>query len=133
MIYKFQNFTLNTITEVLESDNEVIKLINQDLILLIFFLENPGRIFSKQEIISKAWQGRHVTQNSVDQSVSKLRKILSQYQSRECIKTVYARGFIFDVKVNRTEDLLQKSVVKSHKLLVVLMVFVSISFLYSLP
>ena len=134
MIYQFQNFTLNTTTEVLKSNNEIIKLINQDLKLLIFFVENPEKTFSKQEIISQAWQGRQVTKNSVDQSVSKLRKILSHYQSHECIKTVYAKGFNFDAKVKQTEQTSQNIAIKDYKLLVILtfLVFMALFFFYQI-
>ena len=127
MIYQFHNFILNTKTEVLESNNEVIKLINQDFKLLTFFVENPGKIFSKKEIISQAWKGRQVTKNSVDQSVSKLRKILSQYQSHECIKTVYARGFNFDVIVKRVDQPLPKKIMKHYKSMLVLMLTVALA------
>jgi len=115
MIYQFYNFTLNTKTEVLKADDKVIKLTNQDLKLLIFFVENPKKTFSKQKLISQAWQGRQVTKNSVDQSVSKLRKVLGQYQNSACIKTVYAKGFNFDVEVKQLDSTETKKTTKHYR------------------
>lgn len=133
MIYQFTKFTLDTSTEVLKVNDKVIKLSNQDLKLLIFFVENTGKTFSKTEIISQAWQGRQVTKNSVDQSVSKIRKIFSQHKSQDCIKTVYAKGFIFDALVKQDDQVKQKlknNKSKYIKWFISLLVIVSISFYF---
>jgi len=130
MIYQFYNFTLNTQTEILKSDGHVIKLTNQDLKLLIFFVENHKKTFSKEALISQAWQGRRVTKNSVDQSVSKLRKILSQYQSKTCIKTVYAKGFNFDVDVIPLDSTSTGKTTKYYRSLAFLTFFVSLALIF---
>ena len=64
--------------------------------LLSFFLENPGRVFSRDEILKGAWQ-RNITAGSrtVDVHVRRLRQILEPYRCDDMIQTVRSFGYRF--------------------------------------
>ena len=95
MIYKFLDFTLNTDIKELSHNGEVIKLTKQSYELLLLFVSNTNRIFSKDDIVDLVWKGRHVTENTIDQSISKLRRILNSVKSETYIQTAYGKGFRF--------------------------------------
>ena len=95
MKYAFSQFILNTETKELYAGdtNIVITKLHYDLLLL--FVKNPAKVFSKNELIDEVWNGRYVTENSIDQSVSKLRKLLNSVKNQTYIKTAYGKGFMF--------------------------------------
>lgn len=64
--------------------------------LLSFFLENPGRVFSRDEILKGAWH-RNITAGSrtVDVHVRRLRQILEPYNCDDMIQTVRSFGYRF--------------------------------------
>lgn len=99
MIYSFFNFKLNTDNKELTIDQEIVPLTKQNFELLHLFVKNVGKVFSKEDLIETLWQGRYVTENTIDQSVSKLRKLLNSAKAETYIKTAYGKGFYFVPKV----------------------------------
>lgn len=103
MIYSFSNYKLDTDKHELSMASSVIVLTRQNYDLLLLFVENPNKVFSKDELIEKIWQGRFVTDNSIDQSISKLRKALEGIKSSKPIKTVYGKGYMFTAEVSQAD------------------------------
>jgi len=103
MKYTFLKFTLDSDTKELYANNQPITITKGQYDLLLFLLKNPGKMFSKDEIFDNVWQGRQVTENSIDQIISKLRKVLSTVDKNTCIKTVYGKGLMFASDVNVLE------------------------------
>lgn len=66
--------------------------------LLRRFLEQPGRLISRDELISELWAGRVVTDDSLVQCVGELRAALDDRLHR-VIRTVPRRGYRLDVAV----------------------------------
>lgn len=63
--------------------------------LLQLFLENPGRVFSRQELIAKVWpEGVIVLDRSVDVNITRLRKKLGSYAAH--IVTRSGFGYLFE-------------------------------------
>ncbi len=102
MKYRFSVFVLNTESKEVTAEDRVLKLSRQGYEMLLLLLENPGRVFSKKELIEEVWKGRYVTTNSVDQCISKLRKTLQDVQPGNHIKTVYGKGFKLIPEVEKT-------------------------------
>ncbi len=103
MLYLFSQFKLDTDAVELSHNGQLIPLTKQNFELLAFFLENPNHVYSKDEIINTLWKGSIVNENTVDKSISKLRKILKTYQKEEFIKTIYGKGFKFFYEVKKQE------------------------------
>ncbi len=95
MKYKFSHFILTTDSKELSINGAPIDITKQLYDLLLLFVENPKTVFSKDDLINKVWKGRYVTENTIDQSVSKLRKLLNTTKKDQFIKTVYGKGFQF--------------------------------------
>lgn len=76
-----------------------ILLSKTELQLLIYFLENPGHILSKENILDKVWgmEGQFVDDNTVTVNVSRLKNKLGT----ECIANVRGLGYVWTEKVNR--------------------------------
>jgi DNA-binding winged helix-turn-helix (wHTH) protein len=77
------------------------KLTPQDRKLLYFFIENPCRILSKDELISALWSdeeifGKGVEDMRLHQAVSHLRRIFDPGEDAPCyIQTVRGIGYRF--------------------------------------
>ncbi len=103
MIYTFKKFSLDSQSRELSYRQELLPLTKQLFDLLFLFVSNPQKVFSKDDIIDQVWEGKYVTENSIDKSVSKLRKILSRHSQDTYIKTAYGEGFIFVAEVIKQE------------------------------
>ncbi len=99
MKYYFSDFVLDTDKNELHRGNQVILLTKQNYQLLLYFLQNSEKIHSKDALVSHVWQGRIVSDNTIDQSISKLRKTLNTHQVDDYFETVYGQGVKFMVPV----------------------------------
>jgi DNA-binding winged helix-turn-helix (wHTH) protein/predicted negative regulator of RcsB-dependent stress response len=118
MIYNFSLFSLNTDAKELTANGKPIPLTKQGYELLLLFVQNTERVFSKNEIIDEVWKGRYVTENTIDQSISKLRKVLNSVAKDTYIKTGYGKGFKFEPTVKALDAQLpdKRKAHKSYKL-----------------
>jgi two-component system phosphate regulon response regulator PhoB len=66
--------------------------------LLSFFMRNPERVFSREQILDNVW-GRNVyiEERTVDVHVQRLRKALAQSGADQYIQTVRGAGYRFSV------------------------------------
>ena len=104
MKYRFSTFSLDTESKEINTNNVVLTLPKQAFEMLLLLVENPGRVFSKEELVGEIWKGRHVTSNSVDQCISKLRKTLADAEPGNYIETVYGKGLKFIPTVIREDE-----------------------------
>ncbi|MBC77758.1 MAG: hypothetical protein CME64_17265 [Halobacteriovoraceae bacterium] len=89
-------FNLESGTVFLEEEGELneVPLSPIEFKLMIFFAKNEGRAFTREQLLDKVWgETLHVSERTVDQHVSKLRKkIKSQFYE---IRTSRALGYRF--------------------------------------
>ena len=65
--------------------------------LLRFFLEHPGRVFSREQLIGGVWgHGVYVEPRTVDVHIRRLRAALNAAGSGDPIRTVRAAGYALD-------------------------------------
>lgn len=65
---------------------------------LKYFVENPGRLISKQELMGAVWPDAFVTDDSLVQCTVELRRALQDAEQR-LLKTVPRRGYLFTSEV----------------------------------
>lgn len=67
--------------------------------LLRHFMENPGRVFSRQQILDAVW-GRdiHVEERTVDVHIGRLRKALRAAAGTDPIRTVRGAGYALEIE-----------------------------------
>ena len=76
-----------------------VKLGPTEFRLLEFFLNSPGRVFSREQLLDGVW-GRdiYVDERTVDVHVGRLRKVLNRGRERDPIRTVRGTGYSLDDK-----------------------------------
>ncbi len=95
MKYYFSDFVLDTEIKELHHLDQPVILTKQSYTLLNYLLENNHKIHTKDELVTQVWQGRIVSDNTIDQSVSKLRKVLNDHQAGQYIEAIYGQGIKF--------------------------------------
>ena len=70
--------------------------------LLEHLMQNPGRVFSRAQLLDRVW-GRdiYVDERTVDVHVGRLRKSLSRGRENDPIRTVRGMGYAFDERFGR--------------------------------
>ena len=65
--------------------------------LLEFFLEHPGRVFSREQLLDSVW-GRdiYIDERTVDVHIGRLRKLLNPNGEQDPIRTVRGAGYALD-------------------------------------
>lgn len=79
-------------------DSRPVRLGPTEFRLLRVFLEKPGRVFSREQLLDKAW-GRdiYVELRTVDVHIRRLRKTLNEGGAPDLIRTVRSAGYALDV------------------------------------
>ncbi|MCO5132117.1 MAG: phosphate regulon transcriptional regulator PhoB [Xanthobacteraceae bacterium] len=65
--------------------------------LLEFFLEHPGRVFSREQLLDSVW-GRdiYIDERTVDVHIGRLRKLINPDAAEDPIRTVRGAGYALD-------------------------------------
>lgn len=65
--------------------------------LLEFLMQNPGRVYSREQLLDGVW-GRdvYIDERTVDVHVGRLRKVLNRPRKPDPIRTVRGAGYAFD-------------------------------------
>ncbi len=106
MHYFFLGFHLDSDKKALSFQSNSINLTKQNFQLLYYFVQNPNKVLNKDQLIEHVWNGRVVADNSVDQSIYKLKKILTSVHNDSYFETVYGLGvrFIPEVEHKNTAE-----------------------------
>ncbi|MEP7310856.1 MAG: winged helix-turn-helix domain-containing protein [Acidobacteriota bacterium] len=102
-ILAFGPFQFDTRTKRLSRDSEPVVLSARQIELLHLFLLKAGQVLSKDTLIEAAWQDVAVTDNSVEQAISGLRRALTVAAGQRYIETLARRGYRFAAEVTRVE------------------------------
>jgi len=94
-ILQFNGIDLDTVRKRLIINEERIKLTRKEYEILKTLLENPGRVFSREDLLSRIWgQDIIVTERTVDVNIARLRTKLGQFGS--CLKNKTGYGYFFE-------------------------------------
>ncbi len=96
--YNFGNFRLDTVSHRLLKDGTEVPLTNKEFCLLEFFLQHPGRAFTRDSIMNAVWGNTvMVTARSVDRCVTTLRSKIEPDPHRPTfIHTIREIGYRFE-------------------------------------
>ncbi len=78
-------------------DCKSIKLNQKEFDLLKLFLENPGKVFSRDQLLDKIWGNVNVEPRTVDVHIRRLRKNININGSKDLIRTVRSSGYSLDI------------------------------------
>lgn len=98
--YEFGNFKLDTSSETLWRDGELVSLSPKAMGLLRLLIEREGGIVAKQEIFDRVWAGTFVEEGVLTQNIYTLRSTLGQDENgKQFIETVRGRGYRFAARI----------------------------------
>src|SRR5262245_46637965 len=101
-VFEFEDFTLDLARGCLSAADNEIALRPKSFEVLRYFVENAGRLVSKDEILTAVWPNVTVTEEALTQCVSDIRRALGDHEHRT-IKTVPRRGYLFAAAVSQRE------------------------------
>jgi DNA-binding winged helix-turn-helix (wHTH) protein/TolB-like protein/Flp pilus assembly protein TadD len=99
-LYEFGPFLLDGQERLLLRDGQVVSLTPKSFETLLALVERGGRIATKDELMQKVWPESFVEENTLNQNISALRKILGDAgDGQKYIETVPRRGYRFVASV----------------------------------
>jgi TolB-like protein/DNA-binding winged helix-turn-helix (wHTH) protein/cytochrome c-type biogenesis protein CcmH/NrfG len=97
--FRFGQYVLDLQRGCLLAGNEEVALRPKSFELLGYFVGNPGRLVSKDELLTAVWPNVIVTEDSLAQCVGELRRAMHD-QDQRVIRTVPRRGYRFEATVS---------------------------------
>ena len=92
--YRFGPFTVDPVAYTLRRTGELIPIAPRPFDLLVYLLQNRSRLVTKDELLDALWPSVAVTENTLTQAVSDLRRALHDTPgSPQFIETVPRRGY----------------------------------------
>ena len=93
-VLEYGDITLDAETHRVTRDGKLVKLGPTEFRLLSTFLERPGRVFSREQLLDRVW-GRdiYVDTRTVDVHVGRLRKALCVHGGGDPLRTVRVAGY----------------------------------------
>lgn len=94
-VIAYEGIRLNLNLKTVTLDSEEMALTKLEFELLAYLLQNPNKVFSREELLRRCWpQDVYVLDRTVDVNITRLRKKLGQYGKH--IKTRVGYGYSFD-------------------------------------
>ncbi|MCF1707636.1 winged helix-turn-helix domain-containing protein [Tabrizicola sp. J26] len=92
---RFGACTLDEQRGLLLRDGDVVHLRAKTFALLVEFCHSPDRVLTKDDLFARLWPGVVVTEDSLTQAISELRRTLGPEARR--LRTVPKRGYLFSL------------------------------------
>lgn len=90
---KYKELVINTDEKLCYINEEPIKLTKSEYNIMIFFLENRNKIFSREELINNIWK-ESISNRAVDTAISRLRGKLGIYGKNIVSRIGFGYGFM---------------------------------------
>jgi DNA-binding winged helix-turn-helix (wHTH) protein/Tol biopolymer transport system component len=95
-IFQFGKFQIDGLTRTLRRDGATVKLNSRTFDVLLYLVQNPGRVLTRDELLKNVWRDAFVDQSSLPQTVSLLRRALDEKPGdHSYIVTLPGRGYQF--------------------------------------
>lgn len=93
-LISFEGITIDTQFKQCHINGNEIKLPRKEYELLVLFLSNRGRIFSREELLNKIWSDEVVVlDRTIDVNITRLRHKLGEYGKYIITRSGYGYGF----------------------------------------
>ncbi len=100
MIYKFDNYSINTQLREFYVLGEVVEMEPKVYDLILYFVENPQQVVTKDELLDEIWSGVTVSETALTRAIMKARKVLGN-GSDPYLQTVRGHGYKFIATVTQ--------------------------------
>src|SRR5215475_10575336 len=103
--YEFGPFHLEPDERLLRNGDQPLALAPKYFDLLVFLVQNSGRLLTKDEIMQTVWSGNFVEEANLTVAISAIRKTLAEKESGvQYIETVPKKGYRFTADVREVEE-----------------------------
>jgi DNA-binding winged helix-turn-helix (wHTH) protein len=99
--YTFGGFEIDAGARRITRDGETVLIPSRHLDVLLQLVAQAGLVVSKDALIETAWSGIAVTDNSLEQAISALRRALGGAKGSSYIETVTRQGYRFTAQVTK--------------------------------
>ena len=94
-VLEYKGLTLNIPQKKVSIDGTEVPLTKKEFEILMLFLQNKGRVFSREDILAKVWNDEvYVLDRTIDVNITRLRKKIGEYGKR--IVTRLGFGYCFE-------------------------------------
>ncbi|GEQ96476.1 DNA-binding response regulator [Iodidimonas gelatinilytica] len=98
-VLTFSDISLDSTTHKVLRDHKPVHLGPTEFRMLRHFLENPGRVFSREQLLDAVWgHDVYVELRTVDVHIRRLRKALNSDGANDIIRTVRSAGYALDTE-----------------------------------
>src|SRR5580700_8772356 len=107
-MFQFGEFQIDVLARTLRREEEIVTLNRRAFDVLLYLVQNPGRVLTRDELLKNVWPETFVDENSLAQSISALRRALEEKPGDNTyIVTLPGRGyqFVSPVQVLASESL----------------------------
>ncbi|MGA7155459.1 MAG: winged helix-turn-helix domain-containing protein [Acidobacteriaceae bacterium] len=105
-IFQFGEFHVDPLMRSLRRNETPLALNRRSFEVLLYLVQNPGRLVSKEELLKNVWPDVSVDESSLTQNISALRKALEERANEPIyISTVPGRGYQFIAPVTIVRSL----------------------------
>src|ERR1700686_4507049 len=99
-LFRFESYLLDQRKRALSRDGSSVPLTPKAFDVLLFLVQNPNRVITREELISAVWSGSFVEDGNLTQNISLLRKALAQKsEDSGLILTIPRKGYPFAADV----------------------------------
>ena len=94
-VLEYKGLTLNIPQKKVSIDGTEVPLTKKEFEILMLFLQNKGRVFSREDILAKVWNDEvYVLDRTIDVNITRLRKKIGEYGKRIVTRVGY--GYCFE-------------------------------------
>ena len=90
-------------------DGQTVAIERRAFDLLVYLMRRADRVVDKDELWREVWQSRPVSESTLPQAVSRVRRVLGGSDSEACVATVYGVGYRFVLPVETVPAALPSS------------------------
>jgi DNA-binding winged helix-turn-helix (wHTH) protein len=95
-VYQFGKLRIDALARTLRREEEIVTLNRRAFDVLLYFVQNPGRVLTRDELLKNVWPDTYVDENSLAQSISALRRALEEKPGdNNYVVTLPGRGYQF--------------------------------------
>jgi DNA-binding winged helix-turn-helix (wHTH) protein/tetratricopeptide (TPR) repeat protein len=95
-IFQFGKFQIDSRSRTVRREKVIVTLNSRSFDVLLYFVQNPGRVLAREEILKNVWPDAFVDEHSLAQSISVLRRALEEKPGdNSYIVTLPGRGYQF--------------------------------------
>src|ERR1017187_7776366 len=92
-VFQFGQFQMDALARTLRREEASVTLNRRAFDVLLYLVQNPGKVVTRDELLKNAWPDTFVDENSLAQSISALRRALDEKAGdNSYIVTLTGRG-----------------------------------------